>query len=100
MPARIPPTKDADEGFYSVIIVTCFKDKGYHRTRQVNFMQRFSAYECCDKFQDEIDAECAPARAYVIDKDGVPIRCGRTATANANWFFTRFDHQHRTRRSA
>lgn len=87
MPAR--PTDSGEEGHFAVIAVTCFANRNYQKTIRVDFLQRSSAYAYCDKLQDEIDADGHPARAYVYDKDGVPIRAGRSAHAPADYFFAR-----------
>jgi len=89
MPAA--KTNGEENGFFSVIAVTYFPGKGYHRTTQVNFLQRSSAYDWVDKLQDQIDSDGSPARAYVIDKDGVAIRAGRCASYRADYFFKKYD---------
>lgn len=88
MPVR--KTQDPDEGFFAVIAVTCFRQKdGSHKfaqTVRVDFLSRSTSYEYCDKLQDQIDEDGDPARAYVIDADGVPIRAGRCAWQKPNEF--------------
>ena len=69
--------ESAEEGFFSVVAITALKGGRYERTIQVNFLQRATAYEYCDKLQGEIDADCGAARAYVIDRYNVPIRVSR-----------------------
>ena len=84
---RTQELEHPEEGFFSVIAITAFKGGRYERTIQVNFLQRSTAYAYCDKLQDEIDADGACARSYVIDRLGIPIRAGRVAIYRANHFF-------------
>lgn len=93
-------SQEKEDGFFSVIAITCFHRKGgthkYAETIRVNFLQRSTAYEHCDKLQDQIDADCDPARAYVVDADGIIIRAGRAAYLQPNYFL----HPDKTRRRA
>jgi hypothetical protein len=88
MPVR--KSQDKEDGFFAVIAVTCFRQKDgskkFARTVRVDFLQRSTAYHYCDQLQDQIDADCDPARSYVIDADGMPIRAGRSAWLPSNYF--------------
>lgn len=88
MPVR--KTQDKEDGFFGVIAITCFRHPdGSHKFAQTirfDFLQRSTAYEQCDKLQDEIDADGDPARAYVIDHEGIVIRAGRTAYLPPDYF--------------
>lgn len=98
MPVR--KSQDQEDGFFGVIALTCFRNKDgskkYAQTIRVNFLQRSTAYEHCDRLQDQIDEDCDPARAYVVDADGIIIRAGRSAFLPANYFLQPQRTQRRT----
>jgi len=86
MPAR-RVNSVRDDGRFGVIAVTAFPAGRWMETFRVNFTSRASAYEACDRLQDDLDRDGDPARAYVIDAEGIPIHAGRPAHLPANHFF-------------
>lgn len=96
MPVR--KIQDKEDEFFGVIAITCFRNPDgshrFERTVGLNFLQRSTAYEQCDRLQDEIDEDGDPARAYVVDAEGMIIRAGRTAYLPSNYFL----HPEKTRR--
>lgn len=91
MPAR--KSDGNDDGFFGVIAITCFpgNPNRWVQTFRVNFLARSSAYEHCDKLQDQLDADGDPARAYVVDEEGLVIRAGRAAYLPPNYFFAKHE---------
>lgn len=75
-----------DVGHFTVISITCFPGGRYMQTFSVDFTSRISAYETCDRLQDDLDKDGDPARVYVIEK-GIPVRAGRMAYLRPNHFF-------------
>jgi hypothetical protein len=76
-----------DRGDFGVIAVTAFPGGRFLQTIRVNFTSRSAAYAQCDRLQDDLDKDGDPARAYVVDRDGIPIRAGLPAHYPSNYFF-------------
>ena len=83
-----------DTGHFGVITVTAFPGHRFLQTRRLDFTSRASAYSYCDHLQDQLDADCDPARAYVVDEIGMAIRVGRAAFLPANYFFAKHEVNH------
>jgi hypothetical protein len=81
--------QENDKGTFNVIAVTCFPGQRFVETLRIAFTSRRTAYEQCDRLQDNMDSDGDPSRAYVVGKDGVPIRAGRAAHLPANHYFER-----------
>ena len=85
MPAR--KSDSGDSGVFFLKVITCFPGERFLETKSIRFNSRASAYEQCDTIQLAIDEDCDPARAYVCDADGIPIRAALAATVPPHYFF-------------
>jgi hypothetical protein len=77
-----------DAGIFNVVAITCFPGQRFVETLRISFTSRRTAYEQCDRLQDNMDSDGDPSRAYVVGKDNVPIRAGRAAHLPANYYFS------------
>jgi hypothetical protein len=77
-----------DAGIFNVVTITCFPGRRYVETLRIRFTSRRTAYEQCDRLQDNMDSDGDPSRAYVVGRDNIPIRAGRAAHEPATNFFS------------
>lgn len=84
-----------DSGPFYVKIIRAFPNNRFLEVRSIPFTSRSLAYSTCDDIQEDLDEDCDPARAYVMDKDGMPIRAGLARKFPPNYFFAANDRPRR-----
>lgn len=87
MPAK---TKPEDSELFLVKIIRAFPGNRFIETRSISFTSRAAAYTCCDDIQEDLDVDCDPARSYVVDKNGIPIRAGLARWESPRAFFASY----------
>lgn len=64
------------EVFY-VRIVEATKGGAFRVVEEIQFDNKQTARETCERLQDEFDEDGDPKRVYLLDNDKVPMRAGR-----------------------
>ena len=82
----VKTTEQGDSELFYVKIIRAFPNKRFLEVRSIPFTSRPSAYSACDQIQEDLDEDCDPSRAYVTDRDGMPIRAGLAARESARDF--------------